>query len=403
MHGNHIARRLTLATVIAGLMLLGGTREVGAHTAAAGRVLATIAVGNGPNAVAVDTRLGRAYVLRNARYTAGAVNMLDSRTGAVLRTVEMDQGPQALVIDQATNHLFVSAFGSADSIDNGSISMLDARTDTLLRTIPMAHPVAMALDALLHRLFVLDSSTGGMRVLDTRTGAMLHTIHVGGLPFAIAVDERANHVFVVNFAAARVSMLDAATGRLLRTTSLGPTWPRSGDAATSIAVDGRAGRVYVSTLQSSSIYMLNSRSGALLRVFPVGPNPLAMAVDAAAGRLYVTIEGAVDQYDNPLQRGAVRVFTASTGAPLGSAVTGVYPAALAIDDASGRAIIFNMADASLSVLNTRTTTVLRTLPIKAVRVAGIDPLPQALAIDAATGRAFAVNLGGSHITILDAR
>lgn len=402
-----VARRLAMTTVIACGTLLTGIGGTGARAAAPGGVLATIRVGNGPDAIAVDARLGHAFVLKNMRYSAGAVSMLDTRSGAVLRTVDVDQGPQAIAVDQQTNRIFVSALGSAGSVNNGSISVLDARTGNLLRTIPVPHPTAMALDARTHRLFVLDTAgaapTGGVLIFDTRGGALLRALHMGGFPFAIAVDQRANRVFVVNFANGSVSVLDARTGSRLRTTQLGASWPRSGDAATAIAVDERSGRVFITTLQSANAYMLDARTGTLLRTFAVGQNPLAIAVDGRGGRVLITTEGAVDQFDNPVQRGAVYVFAVATGALIGVARAGTYPAAVAIDGATGRAFIFNMADASVSVIDTHTTTVLSTLAIKATRIAGIDPLQQALAVDEETGHAFAVNLGGAHVTMLDAR
>lgn len=399
--------RLTIATLTAAMTLTMGTATLRAQTTRVGDILATISVGIGPVAVAVDTHLGHAFVLRNARYTTGTVSMLDSRSGAVLRTVAVDQGPQAIAVDAGSNHVFVSTVGSTYSVNAGAVTMLDAGTNAVLRTVRVPRPIAMALDTRTHRLFVVNTDTRSPQstayVFDTRSGAIVRTVQTGRFALAIAVDGLTGHAFVANFGDGTVTMLDAATGDTLRTSSLGASWPGSGDAATAIAVDERAGRVFVSTLGSPTLYVLDATTGALAGTVHAGQNSLAIAVDESLGRVFVTNEGPVDAQGNLHQRGTVRVFDAGTGRAMGIVRVGTFPAAIAIDAMTGRAFIFKMADPSITIIDARTTTVLRTIAITATRVAGIDPLQQAVAVDDSTGHTFAVNIGKTRVTMLDTR
>ena len=147
----------------------------------------------------------------------------------------------------------------------------------------------MAVDARTKRLFVVNVDEDTVSVLDARSGALLHTVHVGQSPTAVAVDERTGRVFVVNSHTdpyripterGSVSMLDARSGAALRTIPVG--WD-----PTVAAVDERKGRIFVVNrnidsrgrlIGNGSVSVLDARSGTVLRTIPVGVAPIDVAV-----------------------------------------------------------------------------------------------------------------------------
>jgi len=98
--------------------------------ARSGIVLRAVPVGVNPEAVAVDARRGRIFVV-NAGSTdgyatsgptrvtikaflkaPGSVSLLDATTGTVSRTITLDTSPHAIAVDDAAGHAFVINYGS---------------------------------------------------------------------------------------------------------------------------------------------------------------------------------------------------------------------------------------------------------------------------------------------------
>src|SRR5579864_1495725 len=96
---------------------------------------ATIPVGAGASALAVDAQVGHAFVANTAERT---VTMFDTASGAVLRTLTVGQSPAAVVVDAHTRRAFVLDHG-----DDG-ITMLDTATGAVQRRIQVPDSVALA-------------------------------------------------------------------------------------------------------------------------------------------------------------------------------------------------------------------------------------------------------------------
>jgi YVTN family beta-propeller protein len=267
------------------------TGRVSVLDANSGRLLRTVAVGEGEHALAVHEGTGRVFVTNGAD---ASVSLLDARSGRVLRTVAVGQGPQALAVHKRAGRVFVTNAG------DGSVSVLDARSGRVLRTTSVGqNPLDVAVVASLKHVFVangglwhsgLQVTPGSVSVLDERSGAVVHTVHVpvGGSPGPLAVDERTGYVFVANRVNNSVSLVDAASGRVVRTVALGLP-PRA------IAVDPRRGRVVVLTSEefvpsapAGQVQVLEGRTGRLLHTVAVGADASALALDERTGKVFAT-------------------------------------------------------------------------------------------------------------------
>jgi YVTN family beta-propeller protein len=94
--------------------------------AATSTVTATIAVGNGPGAVAVDPATGTVYVTNSNDDT---VSVIDAATSTVTATVPLPTGsyPEGVAVDPATHTAYVANDG------NDTVSVISsARTPTAL-------------------------------------------------------------------------------------------------------------------------------------------------------------------------------------------------------------------------------------------------------------------------------
>jgi len=150
-----------------------------------GTRLHTEPIGSDTAMLAVDSRAGRVLVIDRGGLT---LHLLDSHTGTALHATLLSSHPTSIAVDEQAGHAFVT-------LDNGSVSMLETRTGQVQGLIApggyMA-PVAVAVDARRSRAFVtgLDAmgTAGRLSVLDTRTGAILHTLALDLTPQFILVD-----------------------------------------------------------------------------------------------------------------------------------------------------------------------------------------------------------------------
>ena len=208
MAARTVARWLLLV-----VLLGGGVGIIVQHAADTGLAapLRTIALQHArPYRVLVDPRAGRAFVTDGV----GSVEMLDTADGQPLRHI---QGLQIIALPSRSGHLFVVA---PAHLGNGSVAqMIDSRSGALLRTIPLGgRIVGGAVDEHAGLVVVLSlgllGKAGTATTLDvqleTTRGDTLRTIGVGSTPVSLAVDERRGYAFATSRGDSSVAMLDAA-------------------------------------------------------------------------------------------------------------------------------------------------------------------------------------------------
>ena len=169
---------------------------------------------------------------------------------------------------------------------------------TLLRTLDFGVPAgnsygprALALHPRLDRLYVRAHSRtpaaeekGLVVVLDPASGQVLARVETGPDTYAegaLLVDARRDRVYAVNADDGTCSVLDAVSLEPLTTL----------DDAAHLALDAEGGRLYVGG--AGGLRLLDAETYAPLAQAPWPPDwqPLALAVDPVAGRLYLTGRG----------------------------------------------------------------------------------------------------------------
>ena len=89
------------------------------------------------------------------------------------------------------------------------------------------------------------------------------------------------------------------------------------------------------------------------RTIPVGSYPLGVAVDPAAGTVYVANQGG----------GTVSVIDAATGTVTGTIPVGSQPFGMAVDPATRTLYVANFGGGTVSVIDAATGTVTGTIPV----------------------------------------
>lgn len=172
-------------------------------------------------------------------------------------------------------------------------------------------------------------------------------------------------------------VLDTRTGTFLHCLTVGSGFGR-------MAVDERRGHLFFVTegtyangqfAGNSVVRMLDRHSGALLRTVGVGLTT-AIVIDAVASRALVSNgRGRVDSHGRLIPTATLSVLDTRSGAllrtvPLGK-TSGQGP--MAVDEQAGRAFLPLMASNSVSVLDTHTGVVLRTVALRPTPVSRAHP------------------------------
>jgi len=351
--------RLTLSGALLGLTLAGGRpaavdplSSTVAPAPVAGALIRTVRVGPAPFALALDARRGHVFVVNNGRTTeGGSVAVLDAATGRVVRMAlaaglqeSSGYGSQAVAVDSRIGRVFVLDTGKRPGVDRGSVVMLDAATGRVRgRTRVVLEAGSIAVDERSGRVVI---SGAGTTVLDSATGQVLRTLRIGGDP--LALDGRTGRVFVVQ-GYDGVSVLDEGTGAVLRHD------PLIG-VSSAVAVDSRAGVAVVYGYGSKDapleglISLLDTRTGRVRRIVSLGAGPRAydntIGIDGARGRAvvgecplqYDAGPGPCDVTVLDTRRGRVLHTTALAATSLG---VGVGP--LAVDTRRGLAFVTTVA------------------------------------------------------------
>ncbi len=339
-----------------------------------------------PRSLAIDTRTNRVFVGNGDSLGVGTVSVLDPARHSVPRTVAVPGG--AMAVDERGGRVFVAQTGLATH----RLSILDATSGALLRTVALtAHPIAVAVDATTDRAFVLGQrgTTGSVTVLDATTGTPLRRVTLGSSPAqpTVLVAARAGHVFVQDTGGVRlldgrtgvvlrrsaarglmtldartervvvvgsdgrahltVTVLDPATGRVLRVVRVANGAPTGIGPIQGLAVDEPAHRLVVAWQDSydrCSVSRIDTVSGAILSTTDLGYVPVAVTLDDARGRVFIahqTLWNITDE--TPRGPGAVTVQDVTSGAVLATTTVGWIPTALMLDERAQRLFVLNEA------------------------------------------------------------
>lgn len=367
-------------------------------------VLRTTAVGGYPVGVITNSLAHRVFVFNAANANAvngdsallAGVDILDASTGASLHSVHLNgymplsYGVIAAATDPRTRRVFVltSSTISPDYFPNGRgvLYVLDGATGAVVRRVSVGlGPRAVAANT--HGGTILVSSADAVRVIDTRTNAVVRAIPsraatmlvlngiTGGVPRgvsgvttsaqedidAVAVDDRVGRILVdVRNGITRddrVDVLVAATGRVAyRVNAVG---------GAPMVADAGSGHTFAASVPTGSspgavsINMLDTRSAHLLQTITldlaVSPSEgVSIAVVQRREQVYVVVEDPLSSTST--SRGRFVVIDARSGTMRRDAIsvgrgTWASRSTLAVDEVAGHAFVANMIDGTVTMLD----------------------------------------------------
>jgi DNA-binding beta-propeller fold protein YncE len=301
--------------------------------------------------------------------------------------------PGRLLLDQATGHVLTFAINTAtqegDFFGNGDLSLVDPVGKRTLWTQHLHTPIQeAALDPATHYALLLaygqtvlrPITHGRILVVDLTHGHVSQVVTLPGNPESIAVDPTTGHLFLSVWDNLRqfyaIVMLDARTYRLLRTVAT----PRM--AARVLTVDEAAHRLFVA--QGTDLLRLDTRTGDKLGTTPIGPTVISIAVDEASGRAVVGLLDGL-RHDG--------TGTALVDGRTGRLLTFMHFSEsddIAIDPARGRAVLLQYYPGRFCLVDLRTGAVRARFEATGVHPPDSWTFVTGAVIDPVTGHALVV-------------
>ncbi len=217
---------------------------------------------------------------------SNAVYAVSGKTNKVTATLADTMSPAEVAVNPSTNTVYVGNAGS------DTVTVINGKTNAVTTTINITNPIdGIAVDPLADTLYVADGpaasgADGEVTVISGATNMITATVSTGPNLDAIAVNPQTDTIYTsgyLGWMSVISGTTDSVTGTVKR-------------VATGIAVDPLTDTVYVTTdYPWPAVLAISGRTNELISGFPIGNSTAGVAVDPAAGNVYVSyIQGEDD-------------------------------------------------------------------------------------------------------------
>ncbi len=244
-----------------------------------------------------------------------------------------------------------------------------------------SHPVAQVVDPSTGTLYIANKSSNTLSVDSEGTAGNPSTavaagsVSTGSGPDAVALDATNGKVFVANGTASSLTAVSTGTCNQGTTTGCGsPTQiPSGGHLSSPIAVAVSGSTLYVANSSTVAVYNASTNAYVTSVSLPSGSSPTSLAVDAANGFVYVGDAGTVSRVDYFNATACNASVTTGCSTTPATVSVGPDPVGLAVDDAAGDLYVAGAGPAGgISVVSLSTHTLTTTISTGQPSVAGID-------------------------------
>ena len=322
-------RRLLVATM---LIVAAAAAQAGARL----QLVATIEMSGVKGRIdhlAVDPARHRLFV---AALGNDSVEVIDLAHDRREKSLSGFHEPQGIGYVASGDRLYIANAG-------GSVDVLDANSFSRVKRIePLDDADNVRYDARAGAI-VVGYGSGGLRMIDAKTGESRGDIALAGHPESFQLETRGPRVYVNVPAARHVAVLDRAKGRVVA------TWPTPARANFPMALDEQGRRLFVGARSPAVLLVYDIDRGSVVAEAPIVGDADDVFLDARRALVYV-IGGAgridVLRRDNDRYLLAESVGTAS-GARTGLFVAQegrLYVAAPAHEGAPARVLVYQALD-----------------------------------------------------------
>ena len=177
-------------------------------------VIGRISVGKRPCCIIVDQKRRKIYVTNTGAHTISVIDMYeDNYEQSVEKIVTVGLNPTGMLIHE--DKLYV-----ANSASN-SIDVVDIPSYTVTNTISVGQKPTRMLSGLIGRIYVSNANSNEISFVDPRISLVDRNVSAGDLPSEMVIDRLRRKLYVVNSMSEDVSVIDLPTYNIKKVIQVG--------------------------------------------------------------------------------------------------------------------------------------------------------------------------------------
>jgi YVTN family beta-propeller protein len=225
-----------------------------------------------------------------------------------------------------------------------------------------ANPVGLGYNHNSGNIYVANSGSHSISVINGETNRVDSTVLVGRIPYAVAYNPINDHIYVTNLGENSVSVIDGGNSSITETLQVG-TYPSS------VNLDVSNQRIYVSNYFSNYVSVIDAEHKISANV-SVGKNPIDLAINPSHHGVYVANAGS----------NTVSIINGATNKVISNVTVGEYPTAVAYNPTNNKVYVANRNSGNISVIDGDTNTLTNTIKV--------DPFPLDVAVNPNTNTIY---------------
>jgi YVTN family beta-propeller protein len=128
----------------------------------------------------------------------------------------MELYPKSIIVNPAGTRVYVANSGS------NNISVIDTTSNTVINTVDVGEkPGHLAGNPAGTRIYVANSGSNNISVIDTTSNTVINTVDVGEKPAHLAVNPAGTRVYVTNSASNSICVIDIPSNTVIDTINVG--------------------------------------------------------------------------------------------------------------------------------------------------------------------------------------
>ncbi len=290
----------------------------------------------------------------------------------VTTTIGVGNSPAAIAVNPVTSTIYV-----VNSASN-SVSVIDGATNAITTTVNVGTtPVALAVNPLTNMVYVANNGSNDVTVINGATNVPSTITNPNGIaPVAVALNPLSNLIYVANSGSNNLTVINGANNTVVATVG-------AGSNPNAVVVNPATNLVYVANRSSDNVTVVNGANNRVVATVGSGTNPVSLAVDTATDMVYAANNGSNNL---TVINGASNTVAATVG-------VGTNPAAVTVNAATNFIYVANNGSSSVSVVNGATNVVSNTVTV--------GNGPAAVAADPTTDQIYVVNTASNNVTVID--
>jgi YVTN family beta-propeller protein len=266
----------------------------------------------------------------------------------------------------------------------GNVTVIDGSSDTATTTIA-AGVGPLAVNSVTNKIYVPNSASNTVNVIDGATGTLTATVPEGTGPGAVAVNPVTNKIYIANYNSQSVGVIDGVSNTVTATIPL--SVPPGGFAVNSVT-----NKIYVTPGDASgtSVTVIDGASNTVTAAVPFGGFAGALAINSVTNKIYMTINSLIGS--NYI--GNVIVIDGASDTVVATVPLGGFGGALAINSVTNKVYVAtsNTSGSNVTVINGASNTVTAAIPFSVSFYA--------LAVNSVTNKIYVPNTNQS-VTVIN--